>query len=367
MVLGTHGLRRGIYGPGWSYTCRPHPNASSLEAQLDAAFANLPVDIVVPNPDALLADDQQEQAELIRVGRAADGATIKEGSYHNRQGGQLCQIINGESVPIKIRNGTRGDGISLRAAKVIRGLMPIRDLVRDVLRAPGAGQPWKDLQIRLRNAYSSFIRYYGPINHTVISTTRDEETGEEREQHRRPNLAHFADDPDCWLVASIEDYDLDSGVARMGPIFRERLISPPTPPVITNAADALAVTLNELGFVDPERLGELLECDPEDAIAQLGNAVFRDPATERWETAEAYLSGAVRHKLAAAEASAAIDARYMRNVDALRGVQPRNSPPSDITARLGAPWLPTDVIEAFAHEIMARSRSTIPSKSPPGL
>lgn len=149
MVLGTHGQRRGIYGPGWSYTCRAHPDAASLEAQLDAAFANLPANIFVPNANALLEDDKQEQAELIHVGRAADGASIKEGSYHNGQGGRLHQIINGESVPITIRNGTRGDGISLKATKVIWGLMPIRDLVRDVLRAQAAGQPWKDLHIRL--------------------------------------------------------------------------------------------------------------------------------------------------------------------------------------------------------------------------
>lgn len=60
----------------------------------------------------------------------------------------------------------------------------------------------------------------------------------------------------------------------------------------------------------------------------------------------------MRHKLAAAEASATIDARYVRNVDALQRVQPRDIPPSDITARPGAPWLPTDFVETFAQEIM---------------
>jgi N12 class adenine-specific DNA methylase len=41
--------------------------------------------------------------------------------------------------------------------------------------------------VRLRVAYSAFIRYFGPINHTVITTVTDPETGEERETHRRPN------------------------------------------------------------------------------------------------------------------------------------------------------------------------------------
>ena len=41
-----------------------------------------------------------------------------------------------------------------------------------------------------------------------------------------------------------------------------------------------------------------------------------------------------------------------RNVEALQGVQPRDIPPSDITARLGAPWLPTDVIQDFVREVI---------------
>ena len=172
--------------------------------------------------------------------------------------------------------------------------MPIRDAIRDVLRAQATGRPWAQAQVRLRCAYSNFIRYHGPINHTVITTLTDAETGEEREVHRRPNLAPFADDPDCWLVATIEDYDLDSGQARMGPIFRERVISPPAAPLVTTAADALAVTLNELGQVDPDRLAELLECDAETALQRLGTTVFRNPITQAWETADAYLSGPVR-------------------------------------------------------------------------
>jgi N12 class adenine-specific DNA methylase len=41
----------------------------------------------------------------------------------------------------------------------------------------------------------------------------------------------------------------------------------------------------------------------------------------------------VRTKLAVAEASAATDGRYTRNVAALRAVQPEDLKPSDITAR----------------------------------
>ena len=42
----------------------------------------------------------------------------------------------------------------------------------------------------------------------------------------------------------------------------------------------------------------------------------------------------------------------VRNVAALRRVQPEDLRPSDITARLGAPWIPAADIEAFAAEVM---------------
>ena len=262
-----------------------------------------------------------------------------------------------------IRQGKSSGGILTRDAKTIRGLLPIRDAVRDVLRAQAADQPWIVAQVRLRIAYSSFVRSFGPINHTVVSVTIDPETGEERETHRRPNLAPFADDPDCWLVASIEDYDLESGgLARMGAIFRERVIAPPAAPLIATAADALAVTLNDTGRVDIDHLAELLDRDPETALTQLGEAVFRNPCTDAWETDDAYLSGSVRTKLAIAEAAAERDPQYARNVAALRRVQPEDLRPSDITARLGAPWLPAADVETFAAEVIGtatRVRHTI--------
>jgi N12 class adenine-specific DNA methylase len=357
MVLGMHGVRRGVYGPELAYTCRARPGDPPLTELLQAALDRLPTGVFAPSTDSADTDDAPED-EDIRPSTAADGATIKEGSYFVGKGGRLMQIVNGSAEPVAIREGksSEGDvprgGIPPKAAKIIRALLPIRDAVRGVLCAQAADKPWREAQVRLRVAYSGFIRYHGPINHTVVSVTTDAETGEERETHRRPNLAHFADDPDCWLVASIEDYDVESGLARKGPIFSERVIAPPATPLITSAADALAVTLSETGRVDPDHLADLLEREPETALAQLGATVFRNPRTEAWETADAYLSGAVRTKLAIAEAAAARDPHYARNVAALRAVQPEDLRPSDITAQLGAPWIPTDVIEAFAAEAM---------------
>ena len=350
MVLGEHGQRRGIYGPGLSYTCQARPDDGPLEDCLTAALLRLPASIFTAS--ASPANDPDDDMSIVRPGTAAEGATIKEGSFVVGKAGVLMQVVGGTPVPVPIRAGKGGQGIPATSAKIIRAMLPIRDALRDVLRAQSADLPWTAAQVKLRVAYSTFIRYFGPINHTVVSVTTDPETGEERETHRRPNLSPFADDPDCWLVASIEDYDLESGLARMGPIFHERVIAPPAAPVITSAADALAVTLSARGRVDVEHLADLLERDADAALAELGTTVFRNPRTEAWETADSYLAGAVRSKLATAETAAALDPRYERNVAALRDVQPEDLRPSDITARLGAPWIPTSVIEAFSAEMM---------------
>ena len=349
MVLGDHAQRRGIYGPGLSYTCRARAGAGPLEASLDAALARLPTAIVTASPSSI--EDDEPDAPAGRA-VAADGAAVREGCYLIGTAGRLMQVIGGDPAPVAVREGKGGEGLPARSAKIIRALLPIRDAVREVLRAQAADQPWTQAQVRLRVAYSGFIRYFGPINHTVVSVAVDAETGEERESHRRPNLSPFADDPDCWLVASIESYDLETGLARKGPIFSERVIAPPAAPLIVSAADALAVTLADTGRVDLDHLAGLLERDPDSVPALLGATVFRNPDGGQWETADAYLSGAVRSKLAAAEAAAARDPQYQRNVDALRAVQPADLRPSDITARLGAPWIPADVVEAFAAEAM---------------
>ena len=67
---------------------------------------------------------------------------------------------------------------------------------------------------------------------------------------------------------------------------------------------------------------------------------------------ETYLSGALRSKLAAARAAAELDPVFARNVAALERVQPADLRPSDITARLGAPWIPAVDIIAFVKETM---------------
>ena len=346
-VLGTHALTSGPFGE--TYTCLPR-NGEVLAAALTAAVTLLPKDRYDGEPTEIDLDVEDAAADA-PVDLPSE-RHVREGSFFFDNTHGLMQVIDGEPVVVKVRSGRSADGIPEKQVRIIRKLIPIRDTVREVLKAQELDQPWKDLQVKLRIAWSSFVRDFGPVNHTAVSITEDPETGEVRETHRRPNLQPFLDDPDCWLVASIEDYDLENDTAKPGPIFTERVISPPAPPVIASAADALAVVLNERGRVDIDHIAELLHRDPDDVVAELGSAIFRDPTDGSWQMADAYLSGQVRDKLTVAEAAAALDPDYERNVSALRAVQPVDLRPSDITARLGAPWIPAADVVAFVKETM---------------
>ncbi|WP_236775403.1 DEAD/DEAH box helicase family protein [Agrobacterium tumefaciens] len=344
-VLGIHAVTSAPFGE--TYTCLPRVG-EALEAALSAAVELLPADLYDGEPTPVDIDLEDELGGIVDLQPSA----IREGSFFLDRSKGLMQMVDGSTVPVTMRKGRSGDGISEKHIRIISKLIPIRDAVRGVLKAQETGRPWRELQVRLRIAWSSFVRDFGPINHTTVSIQEDAETGEVKETHRQPNLAPFRDDPDCWLVASIEDYDLETDTAKPGPIFATRVIAPPMSPVITSAADALAVVLNERGHVDLDHIAELLHLDVSTVIVDLGDEVFRDPTDGSWQTADAYLSDAVRTKLVAAQAAAELDPAYERNVRALQDVQPADLRPSDITARLGAPWIPAADVVAFVKEKM---------------
>lgn len=346
MVLGRHDRTTSPYGV--VYTCAGETGAP-LKEMLAKRISLLPQGVFTPGLAG--SEPRRDTCKSVPLaGTVADGATIREGSYLVMDH-RLHQVVDGQPVEVAVRRG-RGEGIPKQHAQVIDALIPVRDAVRDILRAQEADQPYREAQIRLRRAYATFTRSYGPINRTQVATITDEDTGEVREIVRRPNLAIFADDPDVWLVSSIEDYDPETGKASHGPIFSKRVILPPAAPVVLGAADALTVSLHETGRADLNFVAEQLGRSVEEAEEELGGLVYRNPETGGHETADAYLSGRVREKLVAAEKAAEADVRFARNVEALRAAQPIDLKPSEITARLGAPWLPIDVIAAFVQEVI---------------
>lgn len=240
----------------------------------------------------------------------------------------------------------------------LRRLIELRDAARTVLDTQvraGSDDDLAAVQGALDDCYRSHLRLYGPINRYRTARTGrvDDETGEEIMRRIRPRMGGFRDDPDWPLVAALEVFDDETQQARPAAIFTERVVSPPVERHgVDSASEALAVALDETGTADLERLAELLGTEPDVARAELGEQVFEDPTTGELVPASRYMSGNVRAKLAAARAAAGIGGQWAANVAALEGVLPRQLEPGEITAGLGAPWIPAGDVEAFCAEVL---------------
>lgn len=355
-VLGAHEWRSGQYGMEYGCTAAPGADIPALLATTLAEIAFREAGSFKPIERTTSLRDRTDVSLDLSIGTAADEADFKEGSYLV-SGGALHQIVDGIPTTVAVKSGRGDQGIFAKHANIIRALIPIRDAVRAILRAQLNDEPYAILQERLLTHYRAFTKKNGPINRTVTTIRTDPDTGAEKEYQRRPNLQPFLDDPDVWLVASIEAYDEANDAGSPGPIFTERVVKPPITHEIHSAQDALALSLHERGRVDITLIAQLLGTSEAEALSDLAEDVYLDPIRStphfnNWVPADEALSGPVRTKLALAREKADLDPRFLVTAAALEDVQPVDLKPSEITARLGAPWIPTDVIETFIAETM---------------
>ncbi len=234
--------------------------------------------------------------------------------------------------------------VSTGARQRIRGMIRVRDAVRRCLRTQLETRDEAEVltaREQLNQTYDYFVGKFGPLS-------------------ERANAIAFRSDPDLPLLLSLEQYDEETRRAVKSSIFRERTIQRPRAPAeICSAKDALLLTLNERGMVDTEHLSRLLHRPAEEVLAELKGAVFLNPQTTRWETEDEYLSGNVRAKLVAAESAALVDKQFQSNAAALKAVQPVDLLASEIDARLGSTWIPSEDIKQFAWELLGEQDITV--------
>ncbi|WP_370641499.1 LAGLIDADG family homing endonuclease [Halorhodospira sp. 9622] len=166
---------------------------------------------------------------------------------------------------------------------------------------------------------------------------------------KRENIDPFMDDPESYRLRAIERYNDETGEVTKGGVFRENIITRERAPEIRSVNDAMLHVLNRKGRLDIPEIAALSGKSQTQAIEELGESIFKLPGTEdTYVLRDAYLSGNVREKLRRAEAAAEKNPEFERNVAALEAVQPVDLTPSEISATLGAPWIPEAIVERFA-------------------
>src|SRR5690606_16844409 len=120
-----------------------------------------------------------------------------------------------------------------------------------------------------------------------------------------------------------------------------------------NPDDAVALLEERGDDLTWKRLAEVLDVPEDDVEGLAGDAVFRDPANpDRLIGRPAYLSDNVREKLS--EAMVTLDEHpdrdyIRRNIEELRARMPADASPDEVPLQLGAAWIPTEIISAFAN------------------
>jgi N12 class adenine-specific DNA methylase len=296
-------------------------------ALLARAVASLPEGVYVPH-------DEGRGPPKPALPHPGEFTGVKDGGFVER-GGEFF-IRSGDSFePAHL-------GVSTAAR--VRGMLAVRDAVRLVFKTQledASEESITQARQLLNDLYGSYVRNFGPLS-------------------SKDNIRAFAGDPDQPLLLSLENYDAETKTARKTAIFERRTLERYRPvDHAETAAEALTICLNETGDIHWPRMQALTGRSPKQLQRELDNLIYRNPEGGSWETADRYLSGDVRAKLAAASAAAALDASYGRNAEALKVVQPADIPPGDISARLGSSWIPSSDIRDFIAETLDMTKSAI--------
>ena len=309
MVLGTPTAESTQYGRQ-DYTVAPIEGAD-LSELLHKAIQNIHGEYAereieeAENTDILPADPDVRNYSFALV----------DGEVYYREGGIMVR-----------------QDVSAAMTARIKGLMELRDCTRRLIQLQTEDASDAEItaeQRRLNRLYDAYT-----VKHGLISN--------------RENKRAFSDDSSYYLLCSLEILDEDGKLERKADMFTRRTIQPHRPVEHTEtAAEALAVSLNELGRVDMEYMSRLCGNSETEIAAELSGVIFRIPGEERYATADEYLSGNVREKLREAEAAAKADPSFNINVEALKAAQPRELTASEIDVRLGATWIEPRYIAQF--------------------
>lgn len=328
MILGTLAKETGLYG---AEDITVKPDGRELSEAINAAISRLPQDFYV-NPEPT---EEVESREEVEVDYDVKPMNLKavNGKLYMRVGDSMVE----QPVPTFPKD----------AYQRIVEMIAIRKQIRKVLDLQVEGCSDDVLtreQWQLGARYDMFVKRFGYIN-------------------SKNNLRLFKPDGDSALLFACENVSDDEETVTKADVFTKRTIRPYTAVTSTDDCfEALQISKNERGCVDISYIEELTKKDYETVLAELGNAVFRNPVAVNpedkysgFETAEEYLSGRVVDKLQAAERMRQsnpdlID--YNKNISALREVQPTPVKASDIAVRVGTSWIDKELYKEFFCELI---------------
>ena len=328
MVLGDMQM---VSGPhGMESACIAYENAE-LGDLLRDAIQNIHAEITEFEIDDLEAEDEDLSIPADPDVRNFS-FTVVDGKIYYRENSRMNPV-----------------DVSATAESRIKGMIAIRDCVRTLIEYQTEDYPDADIkaeQEKLNRLYDDFSKKYGLIN-------------------ARANNSAFNSDSSYCLLASLEVLDDEGNFIRKADMFSKRTIKQKvTVQSVDTASEAYALSLAEKARIDMPYMSELTGKTEQELFEDLKGVIFLNPmhtseedGSPKYLPADEYLSGNVREKLAIAKRSAELSPEdYGENVRALESVQPVDLTASEISVRLGATWLPPEIVEEFMFELFSTPR-----------
>ena len=321
MVLGNMKMVSGRFGP--ESTCIPYDDRS-LEELLDVAVKNIQGQIT----EVQIGDEFEEDLSIPALPDVRNFSyTVVDGKIYFRE--------NSRMMPVDV---------SATAENRIKGMISIRDSTRKLIELQTDDYPEEDIlaeQKNLNELYNKFTAKYGLIN-------------------SRANKSVFGEDASYHLISALEILGENGTLERKADMFTKRTIKPHIPVTeVDTPSEALAVSMGERAKIDIEYMSNLCHKPEKEIYDELQGVIFLNPeynadnpTAQKYLMADEYLSGNVRAKLRFAKAIAKTQPEYQINVESLEKVQPKDLTASEIDVRLGATWLPVDVVENFMYELL---------------
>lgn len=317
LVLGRMEVGRSMYGPGTDIEVVPVGNwkesLNELISRLKPVMA--PEKPRTPRPGISGKPDTLEPLEYL-LGRDSSGREIVLGDYGPVLGRKQVHVAAN-----KLSQWT----LWLRLKETLGRLVDLESM--------GELDEANKVRHQLAEDYRSWAAKYGPL------TTE--------------TPAELKSDPDYYRVLSLEVYDSNTRTAKPADILEKPTINPiRIPDRAGDIKEAVAISLASRGRLDSDYMAGLLGVSRDEAEKQAvesGFAVYLPGGGI--ESADTYVIGNVREKLAQAKAAAALDPRFNRNVDLLVKVIPPDKPIDLIHLHIGAFWIPNQIRQAFFENI----------------
>lgn len=308
---------------GMESTCVPNRD-TKLSVQIRNAMENIQGNISTKDTKLDNVDFVDEQVEI--------PDSLRTGSYF-LSSDKVYFFEYGTATEVKLPKSNRKQNLERMA-----GLIAIRDTVRQLLEmqldSRVTDDEIKDVQSVLSSLYDDFASKYGRINDDV-------------------NSSIFKNDSSLPLLRSLEKFDKDKYIGKAD-IFTKRTVNANKEITsVSTAVDALAVSLSDTAKVNLKYMSKLTGLDKEKLIEDLQGSIYRIPNTDKYVTADEYLSGNILQKLEEAQnAFDKGDTSLAINIQALEKAMPDKIQASDIDVRLGATWINPKYIKDFVYELL---------------